>query len=314
MGKPALYGAPIFGVSIGIFLLAAVALILTDVGLAEQRNAAIGAMGVSGGVAIASLALIGMDFAFLSNWGRAKRKVRYDPLRNVRVSVGLTAYNDERSIGDAVKDFRQNVKGIADVIVIDNNCTDRTAEVAKKAGAKVVREEKQGYGYACMRALREAAKGSSDVVILCEGDGTFSAADAKKLMAYIENADMVIGTRTVVEVLDPHSQVDWFINWGNKFIARMLQTRHWGKVRLSDVGCTYRAIRKDALMKIMPKLREGGNAFSPHMIMVALENGLTVIEAPVTFRQRVGKSKGVGNKKLKGFGVGLRMLWLIFFQ
>jgi len=162
-----------------------------------------------------------------------------------------------------------------------------------------------------MEAL-QAAKG--DVVILLDSDGTYSAEDVKKLLAYIENADMVVGTRTVVEVLDPDSQVDWFINWGNKFIARMLQIRHWGKVRLSDVGCTYRAIRKDSLERILPKLSEGGNTFSPHMILVALENGLTVIEVPVTFRQRIGESKGVGNQKVKGFLVGLQMLWHIFIQ
>lgn len=150
--------------------------------------------------------------------------------------------------------------------------------------------------------------------MLCEGDGTFSAADTKKFLAYMENADMVVGTRTVVEVLDPDSQVDWFINWGNKFIARMLQIRYWGKVRLSDVGCTYRAIRKDALERIMPQLNEGGNAFSPHMIGVALENDFRVIEVPVTFRQRIGESKGVGNRKVKGLMVGFKMLWHIFFK
>jgi len=94
----------------------------------------------------------------------------------------------------------------------------------------------------------------------------------------------------------------------------MLQIRHWGRVRLSDVGCTYRAVRKDALRKIMPELREGGNAFSPHMILVALGSGLTVIEVPVTFRHRIGESKGVGKQKLKGLAVGLRMLWMIFMQ
>lgn len=266
-------------------------------------------------VVLAGIALIIFDFIFLSNLGRAKRVVRYDPLPHMKVGVGLTAYNDEQAIGAAVRDFKQNVDGLVDLVVIDNNCKDRTTEVAKKAGARVVREEKQGYGYACMRALREAASRKDvDVVILCEGDGTFSAADAKKLLAYIENADMIVGTRTVVEVLDPDSQVDWFINWGNKFIARMLQIRHWGKVRLSDVGCTYRAIRKDALWRILPKLHEGGNAFSPHMLNVTLENGLTVMEVPVTFRQRVGESKGVGNRKLKGLGVGFTMLWHIFTQ
>ncbi|RLG19166.1 glycosyltransferase family 2 protein [Candidatus Micrarchaeota archaeon] len=311
MGKPALYGVPIFGISVGFFLLSVAVLMLSDVGLSEYGALALQVLRISGLVAFASLLLIGIDFAFLSEWGRAKRRILYKPLKNARVGVGLTAYNDEVAIGEAVKDFKKNVPGLTEVVVIDNNCTDRTAEVASRAGARVVREEKQGYGYACMRALKEAR---GDVIVLCEGDGTFSAADTKKFLAYMENADMVVGTRTVVEVLDPDSQVDWFINWGNKFIARMLQIRYWGKVRLSDVGCTYRAIRKDALERIMPQLNEGGNAFSPHMIGVALENDFRVIEVPVTFRQRIGESKGVGNRKVKGLMVGFKMLWHIFFK
>ncbi|MFA6035648.1 MAG: glycosyltransferase family 2 protein [Candidatus Micrarchaeia archaeon] len=317
MGRAALYGVVFLAGFLGFMLLGIAVLGLEGYGLADYAKLADRVIRWSGVGALASIAVIGFDFFFLSNLGRAKRVVRYEPLSSMTVGVGLTAYNDEKAIGGAVKDFKQNLGGgkLVDLVVVDNNCTDRTAEVAKKAGARVVRETKQGYGHACMRALSEAAgEKKPDVVILCEGDGTFSAADAKKLLAYIENADMVVGTRTVVEVLDPDSQVDWFINWGNKFIARMLQMRHWGSVRLSDVGCTYRAIRRDALERIMPNLKQGGNSFSPHMLLVALDEGLTVIEAPVTFRQRVGESKGVGNKKVKGFGVGLAMLWHIFTE
>jgi glycosyltransferase involved in cell wall biosynthesis len=317
MGRAALYGVILLGAFLGFMLLGIAVLGLEGYGLADYAKLADRVIRWSGVGALACIGMIGLDFVLLSNAGMAKRVVRYEPLPNMKVGVGLTAYNDERAIGDAVRDFKGNVEGgqVVDVVVIDNNCTDRTAEVARKAGARVVRETKQGYGYACMRALNEAAEGKKpDVVILCEGDGTFSAADAKKLLAYIENADMVVGTRTVVEVLDPDSQVDWFINWGNKFIARMLQIRYWGKVRLSDVGCTYRAVRRDALLRLLPKLKEGKNTFSPHMIMKALENGLDVVEVPVTFRKRIGASKGIGNRKLKGLLEGFKMIWMIITQ
>ena len=311
MGKPALYGILVFGVSIGVFLLSVAMLISSGYGLAPYGNEAVEAAKLSGIAMFASIALIGIDFAFLSNWGRAKREVRYDPIPRMELGICMPAYNEEKSIAKVVNEFKR-VPGVIDLVVrVDGASTDRTVELARAAGARVVIGTRHGYGYACMEALR-AAKG--DIVILLDSDGTYSAEDVKKLLAYIENADMVVGTRTVVEVLDPDSQVDWFINWGNKFIARMLQIRHWGKVRLSDVGCTYRAIRKDALDRILPRLGEGGNTFSPHMIMVALENGLTVIEVPVTFRQRIGESKGVGNQKVKGFLVGLKMLWHIFTQ
>ncbi|VVB66530.1 Glycosyltransferase AglJ [Candidatus Gugararchaeum adminiculabundum] len=243
-------------------------------------------------------------------FGSRHRKIRHDPIEGKRIGIGLTAYNDELSVGGAVADFKK-LSGISDLVVIDNNSRDRTAELAQKAGARVVQEKKQGYGYACMRAMSEP---KCDIVILSEADQTFSASDVKKLIAYMENADMVVGTRTTEELLDQSSQLDWFLNWGNQFLAKLIQLRYWGKVRLTDVGCTYRAIRKDAFLKIQPQLKVGGSHFSPHMVMVALENDLKVIEVPITFRERVGQSKAIGRNKIKAIKLGLQMLWMEIFS
>ena len=88
--------------------------------------------------------------------------------------------------------------------------------------------------------------------------------------------------------------------FNHKFISRF---------RFTDVGCTYRAIKADALRKIINKLVVGGHHFSPHMTMVAIKSGLKVIEIPITFRKRVGISKGAGGNKALGIKVGFRMLW-----
>lgn len=224
------------------------------------------------------------------------------------VAVGMTAYNDEDAIGDAVRDFL-SFPAVKDVIVIDNNCTDRTAEVARAAGAIVVEEKRQGYGYACMRALDEAAA-RADIIVLVEGDGTFSARDMAKMLAYLENVDMVLGTRTTRELSAPDSQLDWLMNPGNQILAKLIQLRCWG-TRLTDVGCTYRMIRKEAYEKLRPRLKVGGMHFSPHMIIEALLLPIRTIEIPVTFRKRVGQSKGVGGRRLRGMWVALQMLWLI---
>jgi len=309
MGRAAIYGVAILIASLGLAILASALVVASNFIPSRYSIFLKNAPAIFGLIAVAGVFLIGIDFVFLSHMGRAKREVRYDPIPNMKVGVCMPAYNEEKSIEKVVREFKK-VPGICDLVVrVDEATSDRTVELAKKAGARVVMGSRHGYGYACMEAMA-AAKG--DVILIVDSDGTYSAEDAKKLLAYIENADLVVGTRTVVEVLDPDSQVDWFINWGNKFIARMLQMRHWGRIRLSDVGCTYRVIRRDAYNRIKPKLREGGNSFSPHMLLVALENGLTVIEVPVTFRQRIGESKGVGNQKVKGLAVGLRMLWHIF--
>jgi hypothetical protein len=72
-----------------------------------------------------------------------------------------------------------------------------------------------------------------------------------------------------------------------------------------------RAIRAEALRRIVDKLYIGGHHFSPHMLMAAIADGLKVVEVPVTFRKRWGTSKGAGSGKWKGFGIGLQMIWHI---
>lgn len=174
----------------------------------------------------------------------------------------------------------------------------------------MVVEVRPGYGSCCQRALAEASDGA-DVVVLCEGDMTFSAHDISKLVAYLENCDLVLGTRATQELREPGTQMDWLINPANQLVAKLVQIRFWG-TRLTDVGCTYRAIRVDALRRLQPRLRVTGNHFSPHMYIEALKLGMRVIEVPVVFRRRTGVSKGVGSNKVKAARVAASMLKLIY--
>jgi hypothetical protein len=231
-------------------------------------------------------------------------------LSRAHVHVALTAFNDEAAIVEAVREFKQT-PGVHRVVVVDNDSSDGTATAARAAGAdEVVVESVPGYGSCCMRALAEGARGA-DVVVLCEGDCTFSSADVRKLLAYLENADLVLGTRATQELRARGTQMDWLINPANQLVAKLVQLRFWG-TRLTDVGCTYRAIRVEALNRLAPHLRVRGNHFSPHMFIEALRLDMRVIEIPVTFRRRVGESKGVGSNKLKAARVALRMLGLIY--
>lgn len=244
------------------------------------------------------------------NWLVPPRRFMYSSLRNARVHVGLTAYHDEESIGPATREFKECPE-VHRVIVVDNNSKDNTARVAAEAGAdEVVIETVPGYGACCQRALAEAAEGA-DVVVLCEGDMTFSANDVKKLLAYLENCDLVLGTRATQELRETDTQMDLLINPGNQIVAKLVQTRFWG-TRLTDMGCTYRAMRVPSYNHLRKYLRVTGNHFSPHMFIEALRLRMRVIEIPVVFRTRVGFSKGVGSNKLKATKVALRMLGLIY--
>lgn len=244
------------------------------------------------------------------NWFIPPRDFMYGSLRNARVHVGLTAFDDEEAIGLAVREFKACPE-VDRVVVVDNNSADGTRSVAIEAGAdEVVVETTPGYGSCCIRAMAEAAKGA-DVVILCEGDVTFSAEDVKKFLAYLENADMVLGTRATQELRAARTQMDRLINPGNQIVAKLIQARFWG-TRLTDVGCTYRAIRINSYMKLNSKLLIKDNHFSAHMILESLKINIRVIEIPIVFRARVGRSKGVGSNKLKAARVALKMLGLIY--
>lgn len=235
---------------------------------------------------------------------------------NRKVCVALTAYNDQDAIFPAVKEFISQ-ENVVEVIVVDNNSRDKTSERAFNAGARVVHEKKQGYGNACIRGLKEALLcDDADVVVLAEGDMTFYGKDIWRMVTFLDDVDMVVGSRTHMSLVDPDSQLDWFYLWGNLFLAKALQFRFFtlkflGKSRFTDVGCTMRAIRREALQRIINKLEVGGHHFSPHMMLVALKQGLKVIEVPLSFRQRVGVSKGAGGNKKLAIKVGLNMLWHI---
>lgn len=255
------------------------------------------------------LAFALMDLLIFFEGKRSHRLYREDSMRDAKVSVVLTAYNDEDSIGDAVTDFINHPR-VANVIVVSNNSTDRTIEFAEAAGASVFNEPEAGYGRCVYRCYEEALRsGASDLIVLCEGDRTFRAADIDKLISYSPHADIVNGTRIVEALRERKTQLTTFMFYGNLFVAKLLEAKHLGKGTLTDVGTTYKLIRRDALERLMPFLNPAVNLeFNAHFIDIALEKGMTFIECPITFHPRVGVSKGGNTDNMRALKVGLNMI------
>jgi hypothetical protein len=243
------------------------------------------------------------------------RWLRPPPLdwRKLRLAVALTAYNDEQSIGLSVDEFK-DLPQVQQVIVVDNNSRDSTRAVAESHGATVIDEPRQGYGFACIGGMRYALNHTdADAIVLCEGDRTFYGEDLAKFLPYLADCELVVGTRNTRVLTREGSQMDWFMSWGNLYLAILIRLRYWnwaflGRVQLTDVGCTYRVIRRDALARIIDKLTVGSHHFSPHMILVALREYMSVTEVPIKFRTRVGASKGAGGNRWTAIKVGLAML------
>lgn len=222
-----------------------------------------------------------------------------------KVSVVMPAYNEEAFVASAVREFKE-IPEVDEVIVVDNNSSDRTAQVAAGVGAIVVREASQGYGFACRRALLEA---TGDLVLLVEPDGTFVANDVGKFLQYAREFDAVLGTRTSKSAIWAGANMRWFLRYGNVAVAKLLEYLHNGPC-LTDVGCTFKLLRRDAIQQARHLLTVGGSHFSPQLTLVLIRTGLRCIEIPVHYRARLGESKITGSF-LRAWKLGWTMIFMI---
>lgn len=211
--------------------------------------------------------------------------------RGSGVSLIIPAYNEEDVIEQTLVQLPAGI--FSKVIVADNASSDRTAEIARRAGATVVSAPMRGYGYACLAALEICA--DNEILVFLQADGSEPAAEALDLIAPIAQgeADLVIGSRVLGEregrvapgALRSH-QV--FGNW----LATTLLRWFWG-FPYTDLG-PFRAIRAGALR--MLALREGRYGWTVEMQMRALDCGLRVREIPVGYGLRqAGEEKVSGN-------------------
>ncbi|MFZ2492487.1 MAG: glycosyltransferase family 2 protein [Thermoanaerobaculia bacterium] len=226
--------------------------------------------------------------------------------KNLTVSVVMPAFNEEKFIARAVRDLME-LPEVDEVVVVDNCSTDATAALAREAGARVVPESKKGYGHASRTALLSA---TGDLIFIVEPDGTFRPADLYKFLPYSEEFDSVFGTRTSRSCIWTGANMGHFLRYGNWAVAKFLEYLHNGPC-FTDVGCTFKMIRREALHKIAPLLTVGGSHFSPEFMMAIVRTRLRCVEIPVHYRTRLGESKITGTFP-KAFRLGLRMIWMIF--
>ena len=267
----------------------------------------------SGVPIVVGIALAAADLFLLLGLKRSPAAaVRYDPA-SPRLIVALTAYNDVASIGTAVADFRAHPL-VDEVIVVSNNSQDGTLAAAAAAGATAVNEPAPGYGQCVVRCLTEAASRGQALIVLCEGDCTFRAYDLDKLLAYAPHADIVNGTRTVERLRARQTQLSTFMYYGNWFVGKMLEAKHLGRATITDVGTTYKLCRRAPLLALLPTLQPAINLeFNAYFLDTALQQGLDVVECPITFHPRVGLSKGGNVNNSRALQVGLRMMRGIVF-
>lgn len=226
--------------------------------------------------------------------------------QNRRVSVVFPAYNEEENIQNAIHEFFLH-PAVDEVVVVDNNSKDRTKEEILKTRAKYVFEERPGYGSALMRGMAEA---SGDLIVTVEPDGTFSAGDLDKLLAYSHDFEVVFGTRTSRALIWSGAYMPFWVRFGNWAVAKELEYLFNGP-SLTDVGCTYKLMTRHSYQKIKHRLKVPGSHFSPNFMMAVLEEGIKCVEIPVHYKTRIGDSKITGKNPGKAFKLGIRMIFYI---
>jgi glycosyltransferase involved in cell wall biosynthesis len=219
----------------------------------------------------------------------------------VRVSVIIPTHNEAQAIGRVLADLPSDL--VTEVIVVDSNSTDGTPDLARSMGAQVIQEPRRGYGRACLTGLANA--NNPDAVVFLDGDYSDRPSELPILLAPIieGRADITLGSR--LQDRRSAAALPWHQVLGNRLAARLIRLLYG--LQISDLG-PFRAARAEVLRALA--LEQTTYGWAVEMILKGALAGFRVVEVPVSYHPRIGKSKISGT--LKGtIGAGWFILSLI---
>ncbi len=224
-----------------------------------------------------------------------------------RQSIALLVYSEgrEQRVCFSLKRYGKamGIKTIYLVVPADNTISTEVETL----GVRVITcpVGVTGYGEKLRYALDRITE---DLVILTEADYAFPRRDIAKLLAYITEADMVVGTRTTRQLIEQGADLQGLVRLANVFLAKVVELLWWSfEGRLTDVGCTFRAIWLSTYREIRPELKAKGAEFAVEMIIEALNRRMRVIEIPVNYRN-ISRSLYVRYRNRKTFLHILRLV------
>ncbi|MFA5422404.1 MAG: glycosyltransferase family 2 protein [Phycisphaerae bacterium] len=212
-----------------------------------------------------------------------------------KVIVIIPAFNEEATVADVIKSAKASLQGLegAEIVVVNDGSSDKTARVAAEAGAKVVNfTHNKGLGAAFRAGIQASLSMGADIIVNIDADGQFDANDIPKLIEPIiaGRADMVTASRFADPQMIP--VMPWIKKWGNKRFCNIVNKL--GSLNLHDVSCGFRAYSRDAAMGANLL---GGHTYTHEVILDLAFRGLQIVEVPVKVHgiRKVGKSRVANN-------------------
>ena len=207
------------------------------------------------------------------------------------IKVIIPAFNEEKAIANVIREIPKYVN---EIIVVSNNSTDKTIEVAQNAGATVLTENKKGYGYACLKGMEHIANQESkpEIIVFLDGDYSDYPEELSKIVRPIieQNIDFVIGARNAkLRENGSMTPQQVFGNWLATFLMKL-----FFNAKFTDLG-PFRAIKYDQLLLL--NMEDKTYGWTVEMQLKVLKQKMTYVEIPVRYKNRIGVSKVSGTVK-----------------
>ena len=223
-----------------------------------------------------------------------------------KISIVIPCYNEEKGIGKVIADVpKERFEKLGyefEIIVIDNNSKDKTSEIAKSHGAKVIFEKKQGKGHALRTGFKNVSN-DSDYVVMLDGDNTYRPREMPRLIEPLDSdfCDVIIGSRLEGKLNGSslslsHRLANWFFTF---FVRRFYL------VNTTDTCTGYFAWKKKVIDELVPHIKSSGFAIETEMITKMARLGYKIYSVPITYDSREG------NSKLSPMVDGIKITWMM---
>jgi UDP-N-acetylglucosamine diphosphorylase / glucose-1-phosphate thymidylyltransferase / UDP-N-acetylgalactosamine diphosphorylase / glucosamine-1-phosphate N-acetyltransferase / galactosamine-1-phosphate N-acetyltransferase len=214
--------------------------------------------------------------------------IRNDKFKSYKISLVIPTKNNDRSISDVITDFKEKVH---ERIVVDADSKDNTLEIAKSFKTRIEYFFSDDANSLGMQVRQGIEKATGDIIIVVSPEGAFRSKDLPKLLEYIKDCDMAVGTRTTRQMIEQGSNLKPLSRFINLFLGKIVEVSWWSQEpRFTDVDCKFFAIWKDTYLKIKPSLFVNSHLFIVEFMIENVRHHLRCIEVPISYFKTVGSA------------------------